>query len=194
MYIGNLWLSSDFVDVEGSIIECGVWKGGMIAGMAELFGNRKKYFLFDSFKGLPLAKEIDGNSASNWQNDTEGNTYFGNCSADITFATKIMDETKVDYKIYEGWFSETLPEFNTADPIAILRLDGDWYESTYDCLRYLFPKVSYNGLIIIDDYAAWEGCSKAVHDYLSEIKSVSKIRMSTGGIYYIVKKDECFSS
>jgi O-methyltransferase len=83
-----------------------------------------------------------------------------------------------------------LPHFKSSNEIALLRLDGDWYESTMDCLKYLFPKVVQKGIIIIDDYFTWEGCSKAVHDYLSSIKSTSRIYTSPGGVCYIIKQDQ----
>ena len=54
--------------------------------------------------------------------------------------------------------------------IALLRLDTDWYESTRHELIYLFPRLELNGIIIIDDYGHWEGCKKAVDDYLKEHK------------------------
>ena len=98
-----------------------------------------------------------------------------------------MKKAEIDnYQIIKGWFSESLPSFK--EEITILRLDGDWYKSTYTCLQYLFPKVVKNGIIIIDDYYMWDGCSKAVHDYLSEIKSPFRIRMTKEGICYMLKE------
>jgi hypothetical protein len=43
------------------------------------------------------------------------------------------------------------------------------------CLEYLFPKVIKGGLIILDDYHVWDGCSKALHDYLSKYKCSERI-------------------
>ena len=75
--------------------------------------------------------------------------------------------TKVDSGVilaYKGWFENRLPGF--LDPISILRLDGDLYNSTYVCLKNLYPKVIEGGLIIIDD---WElkGCRDAFYDYFN---------------------------
>ncbi len=100
-----------------------------------------------------------------------------------------MDMSGVKYKCIKGWFSETLKDVTGIGEIALLRLDGDWYESTMDCLVALFPKVIENGIIIIDDYYAWTGCSRAVHDYLSSAQSASRIYMTPQGIAYIVKKE-----
>ena len=71
----------------------------------------------------------------------------------------------------------------------MLRLDGDWYESTICILENLYDKVAANGLILIDDYYDWDGCSRAVHDFLSDQKLPERIRQSRyGGVAYIVKE------
>ncbi|MBS1596761.1 MAG: class I SAM-dependent methyltransferase [Bacteroidetes bacterium] len=191
IFFENLLLSENHLkNISGDIVECGVWRGGMIAGIAEaLKGQQRKYFLFDSFEGLPPAKEIDGERATKWQSDTTGDFYYDNCRAEQDFAIKAMSATGSDYKLIKGWFENTLPEFNGSNNIALLRLDGDWYESISISLKFLFPLVVKGGLIIIDDYLAWDGCSKAVHDYLSSIKSASKIRTTPSGVTYLIKSE-----
>ena len=188
-YFDNLFLTDQNIrNIQGDIIECGVWRGGMIAGIAELLGKEKKYYLFDSFEGLPDAKEIDGEGAKNYQMDKNSPNYYNNCTAEIEFSENAMKQTGTDYIIKKGWFNETLKDF-ASPPIALLRLDGDWYDSTMECMEYLYPHVVYDGLIIIDDYYTWDGCSRAVHDYLSRIKSASRISKSERGVCYIIKKD-----
>lgn len=189
-YLGNLRLCNDFYNIDGDIVECGVWRGGMIAGIAELGGKKKKHYLLDSFEGLPIVKEIDGKAAADWQKNVEGVNYHNNCTAEIAYAEKAMKLSGVNFELVKGWFKETLPKTKIERPISILRLDGDWYESTMDCLKYLYPKVNKYGLIILDDYFTWDGCSRAVHDYLSSISSVSRIFTSTEGICYIIKYEE----
>lgn len=74
-----------------------------------------------------------------------------------------------------GWFEETVKEFSkyySINEISILRLDGDLYNSTYVCLKYLYPKVIKGGLIIIDDWAL-PGCRQAVVDYFEETENKS---------------------
>jgi hypothetical protein len=66
--------------------------------------------------------------------------------------------------IFKGWFETVLPSISIPDGISLLRLDGDLYNSTYVCLKYLYPKVIEGGLIIIDDWAL-PGCRQAVFDY-----------------------------
>ena len=173
----------------GNIVECGVWRGGAIAGIASLLGGNRKYYLFDSFEGLPKAKDIDGSKAIKWQNNVSGSNYYNNCSADESWATKAMEKSGQisNTVIVKGWFENTLSKTDI-DEIFILRLDGDWYDSTMTCLDNLFPKVKVGGLIIIDDYYAWDGCSKALHDYLSKHKRSERIyKLDTSGVYLIKK-------
>ncbi len=187
-FIKNLELISKYENIAGCIVECGVWRGGMSAAMAEILKNRKSY-LYDSFEGLPEAKEIDGIDAINWQKNTAGSSYFNNCKAEMEYAKKAMLLSQNNHKLIKGWFNETLCQTIPDEPIAILRLDADWYESTMICLEQLFPKVKKGGLIIFDDYNIWDGCSKAVHDYLSKTKSKSRIFNTVDGIAYIIKND-----
>jgi O-methyltransferase len=189
IYIKNLKLAEELKNQTGDVVECGVWRGGMIAGISEILGKEHHYYLYDSFEGLPAAKEIDGKTALEWQNNKEGAYYHDNCKAEIDFSNKAMSLAGVDYTCVKGWFDETVPT-NTHSKISLLRLDGDWYESTLTCLKHLYPRVVKNGLILIDDYYTWDGCSRAVHDYLSSIQSVSRIYTGLGEVAFIRKNDD----
>lgn len=184
-YIENLKLVLPYKHSTGDVIECGVWKGGMIAGMAELLGSSHHYHLFDSFEGLPLAKEIDGKTAIEWQSDTNSSNFFDNCRADEKQATQLLANIGVPFSIHKGWFNDTFLDFVPNNPIDILRLDADWYDSTILCLRNFFPYVRKGGIILIDDYYTWDGCSRAVHDYLSEEKSEARIYSGCGFAFLI---------
>lgn len=184
-FIGNLKICYRYRKLSGVIVECGVWKGGMIAAISEIIKDNK-YYLFDSFEGLPKAKEIDGKAAIKWQINKQSKLYFDNCKASVNDAEIAMKLAKAkDYEIQKGWFKDTLYKFN--EKIAVLRLDGDWYESTTECLENLFDKVVKGGVIIIDDYYTWDGCSRAVHDYLSKNNLANKIFASPEGVCYIIK-------
>lgn len=188
MYVENLKLIWHYKNIKGCVVECGVWRGGMSAGIASLLPDRH-FFLFDSFEGLPEAKTIDGETAIAWQQNTESPGYYDNCAAEIGYASKAMLTTGVVNHLIKGWFKDTLPIAAFDQDISILRLDADWYESTMDCLTYLFPKVARGGIIIFDDYYTWDGCSRAVHDYLSKTSSTSRIHKSAMGVAFIIKKD-----
>ena len=176
-YVNNLFLAQRMAGVSGCIIECGVWRGGMSAGLATILGKDRQYFLFDSFEGLPPAKEIDGEGALNWQKDKQSPIYYDNCSAGEEFANRAMTLAGVQsFQLIKGWFDKTLPTFRPPEPIALLRLDADWYDSTMVCLDSLFDFVAPNGLIILDDYYQWDGCSRALHDFLSRRSAVERIQ------------------
>lgn len=188
-YLECLTLVSKINNIKGCIVECGVWRGGMSAGMANIMGNERAYYLFDSFEGLPPAKEIDGAAALAWQKDVNSPSYYANCKAEMEWAEKAMKKSGVPkYELVKGWFDKTIPGYKFNSEIAVLRLDGDWYDSTMVCLENLFPKVIKGGLIILDDYYLWDGCTKAVHDYLSGNSLPARIcQYNNGHIHYIVK-------
>lgn len=187
-YVSNLVLANKAAAVPGAIVECGTWRGGMIAGMAKILGKHREYRLYDSFEGLPPVEPIDGSAARNWQADIDGAGYHDNCTAspaDALEAMKLSAATNVS--IVKGWFEKTLPAAAFPKGIAILRMDADWYTPTMQILHSLFPAVNIGGLILIDDYYTWEGCSKAVHDYLSAHKRPETIR-NQAGVCFIEKK------
>jgi O-methyltransferase len=186
IFIDNVLLCDSINSINGCIVECGVWRGGMIAGIYDYSNLKRKCILFDSFEGLPSVKENDGDAAKTWQESNNG-VGLHNCEAEISFAEKAMKLANSNkHNIVQGWFEQTLPVTKINEPIAVLRLDGDWYDSTMVCLINLYPLVAENGIIIIDDYYAWDGCSRAVHDYLSQNNLPLRISQTTNGVCYII--------
>ena len=184
-FVDNVLLCDSINNIEGCIVECGVWRGGMIAGIYDFSSKKRDCYLFDSFEGLPDVKEIDGIAAKKWQESNDG-VGLDNCKAEISFAKDAMKLAECqNHQIIQGWFDKTTPNTEIKQPIAILRLDGDWYESTMVCLENLYPKVAENGLILIDDYYTWDGCSRAVHDYLSKNNLPLRISQTPAGVCYI---------
>ncbi len=189
-YVRNLALVHRFSYVEGCVVECGVWRGGMSAGIANILGPHRHYHLFDSFEGLPPAKEIDGRKAVEWQADKAGEGYYNNCRAEQQEAASAMDRSKAQqYTLHKGWFEQTIPPWaKTAPGIAVLRLDCDWYESMKICLSELMPLVVPGGIVIVDDYYAWDGCARAVHEYLSGSSKPLRMRQYLNGPFYLVNE------
>jgi O-methyltransferase len=186
-YCLNLSLIAAHRNIPGSIVECGVWRGGMSAGMAELLGNEREYYLFDSFEGLPPATAIDGEQALAWQAANR----VDNCRADDAFAHEAMRLAGATrFHLLKGWFNQTLPDFRPAERIAILRLDADWYSSTAECLNYLYGQVVPGGLIILDDYYAWDGCARAVHDFLSLNQLRDRIQQHGETVCFLIKSED----
>jgi SAM-dependent methyltransferase len=183
--IANLHIAAKAASVPGCVVECGVWRGGMSAAMVEVLGQNRDYFLFDSFEGLPPAKGIDGQAALQWQSNTKGSSYFNNCTASQSEAEAAMQKSRAGrYTIVKGWFDNTLPAFRPPCPIAVIRLDGDWYDSTMSCLTHLVPHLAENGVVIIDDYHTWEGCARAVNEYIAAHRPATRIRQHWNSVAY----------
>jgi O-methyltransferase len=167
-FVANCVAAAAQADVHGCVVECGVWRGGMSAALAEVLGPERTYYLFDSFEGLPPAGELDGPAAHEWQRDKTAPGYHDNCWAEQAFARAAMGRARARHVHYvQGWFEHTLPTFEPAAPIALLRLDADWYESTTLCLRHLTQFMAERGVIVVDDYYTWDGCARAVHEFLA---------------------------
>jgi len=181
--------------LEGAIVECGVWKGGCSAVMAHqttLAGSKRNVWLFDSFQGLPVPTMSDGDKACDL---VEGNATgalapIGKCEGTYEDVRRVffdvLDLPEERVKVVQGWFQDTLPEHkSTIDPIALLRLDGDWYESTKVCLDNLYDKVVSGGYIIIDDYGHWEGCRRAVDEFFEKHGiNVDLVTIDETGCYF----------
>lgn len=184
-YIQSLLLARETTkmlgpDCQHYVVECGAWKGGMAAGLIEMcFPNVKNFAFFDSFAGLPDANpEKDGAAAVKWQENATIDSNYNNCIvSQAVFQDTISRVTgkAANVEVYEGFFDATLPSFG-AKNISVLRLDGDWYESTMVCLRTLYDSVVPGGMTIIDDYFDWNGCAKAVHEFLGERSGGDRIR------------------
>jgi O-methyltransferase len=192
-FFENLALIQHFGSrLDGSFVECGTWRGGMAAAMIALGGPARTYHFFDSFEGLPPAQARDGADAVAWQADTQSPYYYNNCSATLDEFTDLISRQAVEpgcVAVHKGWFQETVPQHAPA-PIAVLRLDGDWYESTMVCLQHLYPRLQAGGIVIIDDYADWDGCARAVHDYLSHTQTAARIeRTPFAHVAYLLKTD-----
>ena len=86
--------------------------------------------------------------------------------------------------VIAGWFRDKLPHF-ACGPITVLRIDGDWYNTTMDCLTSLYPQVVQDGLILLDDYYYWEGCTHAVHDFLSKSSLPDHLRQFDDNAYVV---------
>jgi len=153
-------------DVPGDLIETGVWRGGccvLMRGLLEAFGVAgRTVWVADSFQGLPRPDETQ------YPQDRGSRFHEMDVLAvPVDSVREIFDRYGLldeQVRFLEGWFKDTLPGA-PIDKLALLRLDGDMYESTMDVLRSLYHKVSPGGFIIVDDYGAYAACRRAVHDF-----------------------------
>jgi hypothetical protein len=173
-------------EIPGDFIETGVWRGGaciLMRGVLNAFGiHDRRVWLADSFEGLPPP------DAGRFPAD-----------ANDTFHTFVelavgLEEVKRNFEKYgllddqvrflKGWFRDTLPGA-PVERLALLRLDGDMYESTIIALESLYGKLSPGGFVIIDDYHVVEGCRQAVHDFMTAGAIVADLHEIDGvGVYW----------
>lgn len=174
-------------DIPGDFVECGVWRGGASFLMADLLrqaGVRdRKVWLFDSFEGLPAPEEIDGPAAMAYAKNADGPQYFDNCRVSLEEVQRSATELGLApyTEFVKGWFDQTLPaNRDRIGPIAILRIDADWYSSVQCCLENLYDKVVDGGFVILDDYYDFDGCAVAVHQFLGERGLAHRIESVAG--------------
>ncbi len=152
-------------NVPGDLIETGIWRGGatiFMRGYLEAHGIRDRtVWAADSFEGLPESTlpQDQGVDLSRRA---------------VPFLAVSLEEVQALFRRYDllddqvrflkGWFRDTLPQA-PIDRLAVLRLDGDLYESTMDALTALYHKVSPGGFIIVDDYYTNPTCLNAIHDF-----------------------------
>ena len=163
--------------VPGDLIETGVWRGGsciLMRAILKAHGDTARtVWVADSFAGLPppnaaeypLDKGIDLHLypflAVSEQQVRANFQKYGLLDARVKFL--------------KGWFKDTLPTA-PIERLAVMRLDGDLYESTTDALVNLYPKLSVGGYVIVDDYGAVDACAQAVTDFREQHGITDEIR------------------
>lgn len=180
LYKATLYVLNN--DIKGDFVECGVWRGGSPMLIAKMLANRnirdRKIYLYDTFEGMSAPTENDVNfrgkdAASLMEQSADQKETSVWCLADLREVTRNMGLTgyPADNIIYvQGKVEDTIPSTVPSNPIALLRLDTDWYESTWHELVHLYPRLTNKGVLIIDDYGHWEGCRKAVDEYFEKEK------------------------
>ena len=184
--------------IDGCFVECGVARGGCSALMALVAADNnsdRKLWLFDSFEGLsePTAEDDYRKSLRYKPGDRSSDLVApGYCLGTYEEVESLLFSklglSRDNIFMVKGWFQDTLPEYREkTDAIAILRIDGDWYESTKCCLEYLYDNVIPGGSIIIDDYESYVGAKKATDEFIKnrDIKTVLSFDGRGGG--YFVK-------
>lgn len=171
--------------VPGNLIETGVWRGGaciLMRAVLKAYGSTDRtVFVADSFAGIPKpTNAID-------ESDPAGTLH-----RDHQLAVS-LEQVKANFKAYDllddqvtfvkGWFCDTLPTLATG-PLAVVRLDGDLYQSTMDGLSNLYPRLSAGGFLIVDDYEI-QACRQAVDEYRSRNRIEEPVQsIDWTGIYW----------
>lgn len=168
-------------NIPGSIVECGVWKGGSMMAAAltlqHFDATDRDLYLFDTFAGMtaPSANDTrarDGVAASEiMANAAPDHGIFCFCPLEEV----VQNVSSVGYPAHlvhyvKGDVAHTLPGSAPAQ-IALLRLDTDWYDSTKHELETCYPRLSAGGVLIVDDYGHWEGAGKATDEFVEAAAS-----------------------
>jgi hypothetical protein len=173
--------------VPGDLMETGVWRGGaaiLMRAILKVNGvTDRRVWCADSFEGLPPP------DPAKYPMDEK-----------LTFSqfkelAVSLEEVQTNFRRYnllddqvrflKGWFRDTLPGA-PVERLAVLRMDGDLYESTMDALTALYPKVSRGGYVIVDDYGDVPACQQAVHDYWQRNGIQEEIlRIDQAGVFWM---------
>jgi O-methyltransferase len=151
-------------EVPGDLIETGVWRGGatifMRAVLAAYGVTDRTVWVADSFQGLPpSAHEADLSDGLEWDTYDEFAVPLDTVRANFDRYGLLDDQVR----FLAGWFKDTLPDAPISQ-LAVARLDGDLYVSTWDAMTSLYPRLSPGGFLIVDDYKL-PACAEAIQNY-----------------------------
>jgi len=186
--------------IKGSLAECGVGAGahpGIMHYCMRFSGQYRKIYLFDSFEGIPHA------TAEDIPDDEHPGDDIRKCVGSVLATPGVIKSTGItavslpevkermhrwgaeekDLVYVPGWFQNTVPVTDTG-PLAILRLDGDLYESTKPCMEHLYPKLMPGGFCIVDDWQL-AGAKRAVTEYFNgDVPNVIEIPDGAGPVFW----------
>jgi hypothetical protein len=189
-------------DIAGDIVECGIGRGRsmlVISAINALLekheGGQRQIYGYDSFEGFPEPSKED-DSYRNPKKGEWANSPSGKYQYNQSFINTVLQMGNIpDFEntiLTKGFFSESLKN-HPNNPIAILHVDGDLYESYMDTLGNLFSKVSKGGVVVFDDFLAkkveddrWPGARKAVEEFFGE--QINELKTSERGTPYLIKK------
>lgn len=150
-------------NIEGDVVECGVWKGGsaMLMGMA-MRETARMMWLYDTFSGMPEPGTFD-TRIGDGTSEAEGYK-----AASFEEVKANLDHIGYNWYIpVIGKVEETIP-LHIPERISFLRLDTDYYSSTKHELEHLYPRLQPGGVLMIDDYGSWQGARKAVDEFFGK--------------------------
>ncbi len=163
-------------NVEGDIVECGIWKGGniiLVKNFLEINNMNRNIFCYDTFEGMHETNEFDKEISTNLDASEiiKGDNYFV-CKSTLEETKKNIESNVKNLNhvnFIKGKVEETLlKKENLPEKISICRLDTDYYSSTKTELDILYPRISKGGILIIDDYGHWSGSKKAVDEFFNK--------------------------
>ena len=179
------------VHIEGDVVECGIFKGSSFLrfAMYRKIHNieNKKLIGFDSFGNFPETEyEQDKHLREKFIKEA------GDMSISRQQLTDVLSNKNCgnNVSLIPGDIPKTVPEFVDKYKdvkISILNIDVDIYEPTVAILEHLYPLVSKNGIIILDDYMTFPGETKAVNEYFKDTNVVIEKPLFANTPHYIIK-------
>jgi hypothetical protein len=157
-------------EIEGAIVECGVFKGASLARLVhfrEIFAltKKKRVIGFDTFDQFPESTYEPDNDLLGKFIASAGSSSIGKKQLEDVLQQKGVSG---NIELVEGDVTTTIPEFIKANPsmkISLLNLDVDLYEPSLVILENLYPLISPGGVLMLDDYDKFPGETKAVDEY-----------------------------
>lgn len=182
-------------EIPGDFVECGVWRGGSMHAVARTLAGcgdlERELYLYDTFEGMtePTEKDLrwDGVHPSAWLKHSAHNK-----RGSAIWAYASLEEVKAGFAdvpypkerlhFVQGPVEQTVPGV-LPERIALLRLDTDWYSSTAHELEYMYDRLVPGGVLLLDDYAHWQGARKATDEWLARTgEKLLLVRMGGGRI------------
>ena len=164
--------------IAGDLVECGVWKGGSVMLMAltllKLGETQRSIYMFDTYEGMVEPTDVDVNYSNvtakeKWEATStgDGSTWCFSPLEDVRRNINLTGYPEDKFILVKGKVEDTLPG-TMPSSACLLRLDTDFFESTYHELKHLYPVLSKGGILIIDDYGHWKGSKEATDMYIAE--------------------------
>ena len=167
----------DRTGIPGRIVEAGTALGGSAIVIAHAKARARQLDLHDVFGTIPPPSTEDDPDVHQRYADIlngkatglGGEKYYG-------YEDNLLDKVKRSFRdlgvdpiacnvnFHKGLFEDTI---KAEGPVALAHIDGDWYESVKVCLDRLAPNLSVGGVMVIDDYGSWSGCTKAIDEFLA---------------------------
>lgn len=178
----------DSKGIEGEIVEVGVYKGGSMLAMILANQTRSRhYYLYDTYEGMTTPCELDKDYNGYSADELMARHVAVKCISSLSEVKHNLQqhisseqESRTHYIVGDIMKNEVYP-----DKIAVLRLDTDFYESTAFELAHFYDRVSPGGYVIIDDYGHWQGCKKAVDEFLVSHPEITLRSIDYTGVYFV---------
>lgn len=173
--------------VAGAVAELGVYRGAFAAEMNRLFPDRRLY-LFDTFEGFS-EKDLILEPESGGRRARKGD--FSDTS--IALVRKRLPNPEQAIFV-SGYFPNSIKNIKTLETdlkeVAVVSLDTDLYEPTYQGLTYFYPRLSVGGMILIHDYNSrqFPGVGMAVRRFCEEQQLYLVPLMDLHGTAVLIKQ------